>query len=247
MPPWVVVGSDRASYADWVDTVLGFDTSTAELSVAAVAGDRVLAERATGPDDRGRPRHATALLEAIDAVLADAGGWDAVGRIAVGVGPGTFTGLRIGVSTARALAQAREIGLAGVSSLATLAAGADAAGPRLAVLDAKRGEAFAALYEADGTELWPAWVGSPEELAERVRRLESRPVAVGDGSVRFRHQLEAAGAVVPADGDEVHRPRARHLCRLAEGVPDARDIEPDYLRRPDAELWRERDHRPPTG
>lgn len=228
--------------------MLGFDTSTAELSVAAVAGERVLAERSAGPDERGRPRHATALLEAIEAVLAEAGGWDEVGSIAVGVGPGTFTGLRIGVATARALAQARGIGLTGVSSLATLAAGVNSAGIRLAVLDAKRGEAFAALYDAAGRELWPAWVGSPEDLAKRVQTLESRPVAVGDGSVRFRDRLEAAGAVVPADGEEVHRPLARHLCRLAENVvPDARDIEPDYLRRPDAELWRERDHRPPNG
>ena len=228
--------------------MLGFDTSTVELSVAAVAGERVLAERSAGPDERGRPRHATALLEAIEAVLADAGGWDEVGRIAVGVGPGTFTGLRIGVATARALAQARGIGLTGVSSLATLAAGVNSAGIRLAVLDAKRGEAFAALYDAAGSELWPAWVGSPEDLAQRVHTLESRPVAVGDGSVRFRDQLEAAGAVVPTDRDEVHRPLARHLCRLAEDVAsDARDIEPDYLRRPDAELWRERDHRPPNG
>jgi tRNA threonylcarbamoyladenosine biosynthesis protein TsaB len=180
-------------------------------------------------------------------VLAEGGGWSSVDRIAVGVGPGTFTGLRIGVSTARALAQARGIGLAGVSSLATLAAGVETDRPRLAVLDAKRGEAFAALYGPAGEELWPAWVGAPDDLAERVRTLDSGPVAVGDGSVRFRDQLEAAGALVPADAEEVHRPQARHLCRLAAGVPDAREIEPDYLRRPDAELWRDRDHRPPNG
>jgi tRNA threonylcarbamoyladenosine biosynthesis protein TsaB len=226
---------------------LGFDTSTAELTVALVEGGEVLAERSAGPDERGRPRHATALLASIEEVLAEGGGWPAVDRLAVGVGPGTFTGLRIGVSTARALAQARVIGLAGVSSLATVAAGIETEGPRLAVLDAKRGEAFAALYGRDGEALWPAWVGSPEDLAERVRALDSGPVAVGDGSVRFRDRLEDAGALVPPDDEEVHRPRARHLCRLAAGVPDAREIEPDYLRRPDAELWRERDHRPTNG
>ena len=230
-----------------MEPVLGFDTSTPELTVALVADGDVIAEREASPDAGGRPRHATALLATVEEVLAVGGGWDAVARIAVGIGPGTFTGLRIGISTARALTQSRGLGLAGVSSLASLAAGVDSPQARLAVLDAKRGEAFAALYDPAGAELWPAWVGPPDELAERVRSLDAGPVAVGDGSVRFRDQLESAGALVPADGDEVHRPRARHLCRLADGVPDSREIEPDYLRRPDAELWRERDHRPPNG
>ena len=228
-------------------TILGFDTSTGELSVALAARSTVLAERAVGPDDGGRPRHASALLPAIEEVLAAGGGWDDVERIAVGVGPGTFTGLRIGVTTARALAQARGLGLAGVSSLATLAAGVDpahpeASRPRLAVIDAKRGEAFTALYDSAGEERWSAWVGPPTELAERVAALDAAPLAVGDGSIRFRNQLAAAGAVVPADDDPAHRLRARHLCRLAEATQDDRDIEPNYLRRPDAELWRERDH-----
>jgi tRNA threonylcarbamoyladenosine biosynthesis protein TsaB len=231
--------------------VLALDTSTAQLSVAVLAGDRVLAECEKGPDEGGRPRHATELLPAIEAAVAEAGGWEDLARIAVGVGPGTFTGLRIGVATARALAQARGVGLVGVSSLEALAAGVDhgegAARPRLAVIDAKRGEVFAALYADVGDQLWPAFVGPPEALAERVAGEDPTPVAVGDGSVRFRDQLELAGAAVPADADPAHRVRARHLCRLADGVPDQRDIEPNYLRRPDAELWRERDHRTRNG
>ena len=233
------------------EKILGFDTSTSELTVALARGHTVIAEREAGPDDHGRPSHATALLPAVEEVLAAGDGWEGVTRIAVGVGPGTFTGLRIGVSTARALAQARAVGLAGVSSLAALAAGAGAAveasRPRLAVLDAKRGEAFAGLYDAQGVELWPAWVGPPDALAERVAALETAPLALGEGSVRFRDQLEAAGALVPADGDQAHRLRARHLCRLADAAADGRNIEPNYLRRPDAELWRERDHGPTNG
>jgi tRNA threonylcarbamoyladenosine biosynthesis protein TsaB len=233
------------------EAILGFDTSTSQLTVALARGDDVIAEREAGPDDHGRPRHATALLPAVEAVIAAGDGWEGVTRIAVGLGPGTFTGLRIGVSTARALAQARGVGLSGVSSLAALAAGADAdlqpARPRLAVLDAKRGEAFAALYDVAGPELWPAWVGPPDALADRVTALEAEPLAVGEGSVRFREQLEAAGALVPADGHPAHRLRARHICRLADAASDGRDIEPNYLRRPDAELWRERDHGPKNG
>ena len=69
-------------------------------------------------------------------------------------------------------------------------------------------------------------------------------IAVGDGAVRFRGEMEASGAQVPPDGDAMHRVRARHICFLAaetEAGPFA-DIKPTYLRRPDAELWRERDH-----
>jgi tRNA threonylcarbamoyladenosine biosynthesis protein TsaB len=234
--------------------VLGFDTATPVLTVAATEGEAVLAERDAGPDAGGRPRHAGELLPAVEAVLGEAGGWQRFSRIAVGVGPGTFTGLRIGIATARALAQARGLPLAGVSSLAALAAGVEEDAEhrrrlRLAVLDAKRNEAFAALYAPGGDEAWPASVGPPEELAERVRALPHPPVAVGEGSVRFRHQLEAVGALVPADGDPVHRLRARHLCRLGAGMRAQRpeDVEPNYLRRPDAELWRERDHRPTNG
>ena len=224
---------------------LGIDTSTPELTVALVDGDEVVAEREAGPGGDGRPRHATELLRAVETVLVAGGGWSSVARIGVGLGPGTFTGLRIGVSTARALGQARGLELVGVSSLAALALGADGGGrPRLAVLDAKRGEVFAALYGPAGDEVWPAWVGPPEELAGRVAGLDEAPVAAGDGSVRFRDQLEASGVVVPDDADPAHRLRARHVCRLAESAPSGRKIEPDYLRRPDAELWRERDHKP---
>jgi tRNA threonylcarbamoyladenosine biosynthesis protein TsaB len=224
---------------------LGIDTSTAELTVALAGEEAVLAERDAGPAPDGRPRHATKLLPAIEDVVAAGGGWGEVSAVAVGLGPGTFTGLRIGVSTARALAQARGIGLAGVSSLEALALGAeDGERPRLAVIDARRCEVFAALYGSDGSQLWPAWVGSPQDLGERVAELDPAPLAVGDASLRFREQLETAGALVPDDSDPAHRLRARHVCRLAKSAPRERDIEPNYVRRPDAELWRERDHKP---
>jgi tRNA threonylcarbamoyladenosine biosynthesis protein TsaB len=228
---------------------LGIDTATGHLSVAsALAGGSIAREDEIGPDEHGRPRHSAALLGAVEDCVGAAGGWGAVGRIAVGLGPGSFTGLRIGVSTARALAQARELELAGVSSLAALAAGIrelDGAGerPALAVLDARRGEAFAALHGAGGEELRAPFVAAPERLAEWVSGLEAAPLAAGDGSVRFREELEAAGAEVAADGDPVHRVHARHVCAIGadEAAADSDRIRPIYLREPDAKRWIDRD------
>ena len=228
-----------------MDATLGLDTSTATLAVAVTADGSPLAEEEAGPGPDGRPGHATELLPAIERAVAAAGGWERIGEIAVGIGPGTFTGLRIGVATARALALSRALPLAGVSSLAALAAGIDR-GPGeegLAVIDAKRGEAFAALYGHSGEVVWEPFVAQPDELAERLRGHAASVAAAGDGSLRFRTQLEAAGVAVPAEGDPAHRVRARHICDLAAaaglGPPEA--VEPTYLRRPDAELWRERD------
>jgi tRNA threonylcarbamoyladenosine biosynthesis protein TsaB len=222
--------------------VLGFDTATAHLSVAITAEGELIDERSVDPDPTGRPRHARELLSVAESVVADAGGWEGIDRIAVGLGPGTFTGLRIGIATARGLAQASGLELVGVSSLEALAAAQGPERPVLAMIDAKRNEVFAALYR-DGNAIWEASVGPPEDLAERVRRADESPLAVGDGAVRFRGELKASGAEVPPDSDGAHRVRARHVCLLAseaEAGPLA-EIKPTYLRRPDAELWRERD------
>lgn len=222
--------------------MLGFDTSTAHLSVAVSTATEVVAERALDPDGSGRPRHARELLSVVEEMVAAAGGWGCVGRIAVGLGPGTFTGLRIGIATARGLAQAGGLEVVGVSSLAALAAGSSERSPVLAVIDAKRSEVFAALYDGNA-EVWPECVIGPAELAERVREAGGTALAVGDGAVRFRDELEASGAEVPADENGAHRVRAGRVCLLAadaEAGPLA-EIKPTYLRRPDAELWRERD------
>ena len=230
--------------------VLGFDTATAEVSVAATRGGEVIRESFVAPGDDGRPRHSAALLREIAATVERAGGWEAVDRIAVGVGPGSFTGLRIGVATARALAQAVELPLVPVDSLAVLAAGVgerseSGRASRLPLIDARRGELFAALHAPSGERIWGPEVLAPARLSERIAKMEQAPVAVGDGSLRFRDELMAAGADVPDQRDGVHRVAARVLCRLAEGAapspPGA--VEPLYLRQPDAEAWLERDPR----
>jgi tRNA threonylcarbamoyladenosine biosynthesis protein TsaB len=216
--------------------VLGLDTATSATVVGLLGADGVVHEVRDDPPPGARPAHAARLLGAVDEALAAAGaGWEDVARLAVGVGPGSFTGLRIGIATARALAQARRLPLVGVSSLEALARGAGEAELVLAVLDARRGEAFAAAWRG-GSLVMPAAALSPDALSQQVAALHGTALAVGDGAVRFRGPLEAAGALVPPDLDGAHRLRAEYVCRLgAAGNPTDRDaLLPDYLREPDA-------------
>jgi tRNA threonylcarbamoyladenosine biosynthesis protein TsaB len=229
--------------------VLGVDTATDEVAVAVASGDRLIDERRVEPDPGERPRHATALLGEVEAAVERAGGWDEIGLIGVGVGPGLFTGLRIGVATARALAQGVGKPIAAVGSLDALARGMRerpkvGARPLLAAIDARRGEVFAALYAPGGNPVWGPVVAAPEELGTRLGASGSSPLAAGSGSLRFRAELEAAGVEVLPDAEPEHRIAARHICVLAAdaGPADLATIEPIYLRRPDAELWRERQH-----
>ena len=217
-------------------TLLGIDTSTSAASACVVRADGGWFEVAPPPERLQQPpAHATELMPAVADVMSRAGvGWADLDAIAVGVGPGMFTGLRIGLATARGLAGASGVPLRPVSSLAALAAGIEDQ-VRLPLIDARRGELFAALY--DGEErVWPPFAVAPDDLAARLREDEFTPLAAGDGSVRFREVLEAAGVHVEPDDSEAHVVRALHVCRLAAGVPDQppETVLPDYLRDPDA-------------
>ncbi len=220
--------------------ILGFDTSTNATAVCVLRGDGQAFESMPAPERLlGRPGHAAELMPGVAQTMAEAGvDWDGIGAIAVGVGPGTFTGLRIGIATARALAHARGLPVRPVSSLSALAAPLDPDRPRLALIDARRGELFAALHHG-GDERWPPFVATPEALAECIAKAfagPERPLAAGDGAIRFRQVLEAAGAEIPGDDSELHVVRALSICRLAEGAPDSppEAVLPDYLREPDA-------------
>jgi tRNA threonylcarbamoyl adenosine modification protein YeaZ len=171
-----------------------------------VDGEDVLGERTAD--------HASRVLAAVDELVDDPRALDG---IAVGTGPGSFTSIRIGLAAARALALALDVPVAGVSTLDALAAGAPGAMP---VIDARRGEVFALV---DGE----ARVLPPDELDVAGRTL------VGDGAVRYRHVF--VGADIPPDESELHRPRARFHAALARGFGPAQDVEPIYLRIPDAE------------
>ena len=234
--------------------VLAFDTATADTVVAlGRPGLPVLGARHQ-PAPGERPGHVGQLLGLAAGLLTEAGlGWPDVDRIGVGTGPGTFTGLRIGVTTARGLAQAGGQELVALSTLQALALGAVAeegtgsapsaggdAAPEpersvLACLDARRGEAFVAAWRGARRLLSPRAL-APAALASLLDAAPGPWWAVGDGSVRFRAELEAGGAHVPADGSVQHHVGAAELCALAlRAKPLAREqLVPAYVRPPDA-------------
>jgi tRNA threonylcarbamoyladenosine biosynthesis protein TsaB len=231
-----------------VSTIAGLDTATDDVSVAVVRDGEVVAERLVPSPAGGHPRHSEALLVELEAAVADSGGWEGIDFLAAGIGPGSFTGLRVGLATARAIAQALGKAIMPVGTLEALAGGiaeSASAGERsvLPVLDARRRQVFAALFDPEGARLWEPFVASPGELAKRVAGLPVIALAAGSGALRFRGELEAAGAEVPPDEDSAHRVWARHVCRLAEdGAPSPPEaIQPIYLRPPDAQVWLERD------
>ena len=211
--------------------ILAFDTATSTATAALVRDGAVLGERAVP---------SRSLMAAIDALLHDAGlvPGDLDG-VACGVGPGSFTGVRIGLAHARGIALALDVPVAGVSTLAALAAGARAgrsavpagsggAAPAgsdadvIAVVDARRSEVF--VLDGSGERCI-----RPDDLVFAPRTL-----LVGDGAVRYRELFERAGGDVPADASELHLPRARFHALLARSFGPADEALPVYLRAPDA-------------
>lgn len=195
--------------------ILSFDTATDVATACLSARGEVLAESATA----GRSVGAQHLLDDVHRLFGEAGvELGDVGTIVAGTGPGTFTGLRIGLATARALGFALGVPVLGVSTLDALLHPAEV---DVACIDARRGEVFCA-----GAGIDPA-ARTPQELAAM---LPPGAVVAGDGAVRYRGIL--AGAEIPPDDSPLHVPHARHHAAL---IGSAGPPEPCYLRAPDAD------------
>ena len=184
-------------------TIFAFDTATSIATCSLV--------RDGEPIDEVRTQARLVLLAADELLRAAAVEPHELDGIVIGTGPGSFTGIRIGLATARGLALALDIPTAGVSTLRAFAGGRP-------VIDARRGEVF-----TDG----PA-VGRPEDLEVAGSLL------VGDGAVRYRSVFEANGAEIPDDDDPAHLPAAHLLVAHAESFGPADAVAPLYLRAPDA-------------
>jgi tRNA threonylcarbamoyladenosine biosynthesis protein TsaB len=212
--------------------ILALDASTPVTTVALARGNgrEVLAE--VSLTARGASE---TLLPAIHAAL-DLAGEDlgSVGRVLAGVGPGTFTGIRIAAATARALSAGTGIPLSKNSTLNALAAPARSySGDVLAVLDAKRGQVFARRYSEDGPTTG-IYCLTPEELS-----VEGGPLVVGDGAVRYRGTLSGLGRIPPEDSP-LHRVTAVGHVISADLSPVSPDeLVPIYVREPDAEVRRD--------
>lgn len=200
--------------------LLAFDTATPVITVAVHDGARVLGQ-ASG---EGAMAHGELLAPAIRDAMAQAGA--AMGDltdVAVGVGPGPFTGLRVGVVTALTLASTLELAAHGVCSLDVVAADVQVEGEFLVATDARRKEVYWARYGGDHVRLDGPHVLKPADLAAQHPDLP----AFGQGAHLYDGVLRAAG--------EVGAPRASSLAQLVvSGRAAELPLEPLYLRRPDA-------------
>ncbi|HEX6714240.1 MAG TPA: tRNA (adenosine(37)-N6)-threonylcarbamoyltransferase complex dimerization subunit type 1 TsaB [Thermoleophilaceae bacterium] len=206
--------------------VLGFDTSTAATTACVLRSDGEAFEYEP-PVERlfERPGHTRELMPAIDRLMREADlGFADLDAIAVGIGPGGFTGLRIGIATAHGIAQSAGIPLHAILSLTALAAGIESDVP-FPLIDAKRNEAYG---------LGPEPFVGPIDYA--IGKAPEGALAAGDGSIRFREALESAGIRVAPGDSRMHVVRGLYICRLAETVHPAppESVVPCYLRAPDA-------------
>lgn len=217
--------------------VLAIDTSTMTASVAVVDSDAgVLAEGESGVNT-----HSERLIMLIDDALARASTRLAdVDAIAVGAGPGSFTGLRIGMATAKGLCFATDKPLWAVSSLAALAAGCAHTGVVVPIMDARRKEIFAGFYDVSETtavSLAAERVLAPDSLGDALAEVGiEHAVMCGDGTTRYREAALAVGTIAPGSRET---PAAKHVGRLAiagERHDVSHSATPVYIRPSEAEI-----------
>ena len=226
--------------------MVAIETATETVAVAVRTPGGVQAELAL----TGRRRHVETLTPALEHLLTQV---DLVpsdlGVVAVDVGPGLFTGLRVGVAAAKGLAQALGVGVLGATSLDVLTAGAAGAGLRglvLACVDARRGEVFATVHEVgvagpDPVARLAPGLFAPDDLAAALGQFAGAPLhAVGDGAQRYAARLQAAPGVATVTPGLSYPPPAALLdlarARLDAGEPpvEPESVVPLYMREADA-------------
>lgn len=228
--------------------ILGITTSTAQVGCAIGGHEGILA---AFHSSRGR-RHAETLTPAIDHLCRQARiDLSEIGAIAVDVGPGMFTGLRVGIATAKALSYARRLPMIGVSSLDLLAFPLRYSHRRIVcAIDAGRGELFHASYRQvpGGVQrVSEPEVATPADLASDLSATADEILLVGDGARRHQRDLRGLTRVELADQGTAY-PHAGSLVQLAhakalrEDFVGPGEVAPFYLRKPDAEInWQTRD------
>jgi len=228
--------------------ILGIETATERVSVAIGGHEGVIGLFEV---TKGR-RHAETLVPAIDSLCRQSGiGLDEISVIAVDVGPGLFTGMRVGLASAKAFAQALRLPMIGISSLDLLAFPCRHADRVVVpVIDARKGEVFYAMYrQVPGgvQQVVAPSVGPVEELVADLLARSEDVLCVGDGARRYGEEI-LDGFHCEIGGDE--RPSAGPLVQLAharalrEEWVNPREVEPIYLRAPDAQInWSSRTSR----
>lgn len=230
--------------------VLGFETSTPAASVCLATEQGVVAAAALGGGlEHLRRAHNTFVTEAVAFCMDQAKVHpDVVAGVAVSLGPGLFTGMRVGIVAAQAFAHARGLPVVGLASLDLLAFGVRHVRRLLcSVLDARRGEVFWAFYRSvpGGVQRSTEFrCGPPAKLAGEIEASGEDVLCIGDGAIEHRSLLEAAGADVGGMADA--HPSAAALVELAlprfirEDTQRPEDLRPIYLRAPDARIGWER-------
>ena len=223
--------------------ILGIETATQQVGCAIGGHEGVLAEFHAA---KGR-RHAETLVPAIDFLCQQTRiDLSEIGAVAVDVGPGLFTGLRVGVATAKAMASALRVPVIGLSSLDLLAHQVRHS-PRLIVpvIDGKRGEVFSATYrhvQGGIQRLSEPRVGTAEDLANELRAHREEALLVGDGALRYADVLSEDSGMVELGPVGNAWPSAEDLVELAhpralrEEFVQPWELEPLYLRKSDAEI-----------
>jgi tRNA threonylcarbamoyladenosine biosynthesis protein TsaB len=230
--------------------ILGIESSTAQVGVAIGGHEGVLAQ---AHSNRGK-RHAENLTPAIDFVRRQARvDLHEISCVAVDLGPGSFTGLRVGIASAKAVALALRVPMIGVPSLDLLALPVRYSTRRIvAAIDARRGELFYAFYRQvpGGVQrLSEHQLGTPDDLASELLASGEDCLLVGDGALRYAEAFEGLTKVEVADLGLAY-PSASSLVQLAhaqalrEQWVKPWDLQPLYLRAPDAEInWTMREVR----